>query len=287
MKIKDVIRRESLKLRRENIPFPYFEAQILVATALGLSKEKLIICYDDYISTESELRIEELSARRISGEPMAYIRGVKEFWSLEFRISRDVMIPRPDTEVLVSRCLKHAFEFFSGSGRIFIADVGTGSGNIASALSHEISDSFVIATEISKPAALVAVSNVQFLGLENRVKVILGDILSPIAAKRFFHIIAANLPYIPTPQIKYLPEGIRDYEPIVALDGGKDGLEHIRNLAGVAQEYLISNGVIALEVDDTQVDEVRDMLDFTNEYSEIGVDEDTAGFKRVVWGVRK
>ena len=283
--IKEIVRREASRLREAGIPSHGLEAQLLAAFALGMSREDLLLAFDDTVSYESQMRIEGLTARRIAGEPMAYIRGVKEFWSLPFRVDGRVMIPRPDTEVLVDRCLRHARGRLGGQ-RVVAVDVGTGSGAIACALAREIEDALVIAVDISREAAGLARENIRELGLSGRVWTVVGDLLGPFRRRADFHIVAANLPYIPSAELRYLPEGIREHEPWTALDGGSDGLEVIRRLLYDSEGYVRSGGLLALEVDDSQVEEVVGIVKGSLVYADTGVDVDTAGFKRVVWAMK-
>jgi release factor glutamine methyltransferase len=280
--LQTILRAEAGRMRRAGIPSPGLEVQLLAAFSMGLGREELILRLDEEVSYEARMAIEALVSRRIGGEPMAYIRGVKEFWSLEMRVDARVMIPRPDTETLVQCCLDH------GAGRPGrrprrIADVGTGSGAVACALCTEIEDATAIAVDISARALDVARSNAEALGLGHRILFVRCDLLRPFRSGPLFDMVAANLPYIPTGSIDYLPEGIRDFEPRLALDGGADGLEVIGRLLYDAHRVLAAGAVVALEVEDTQVEAVKGILARNPAYASMGVEEDMAGFKRVVW----
>lgn len=284
--LREIVRREIERLKGAGIPSPGLEAQLLAARYLGMSREEVILYFDDEVSYEARMKIESLTGRRIAGEPMAYIRGVKEFWSLAFRVDKRVMIPRPDTEMLVERCVKHAGEA-ADTGCLLAADVGTGSGAVACAIAHEMRRAVVIGVDVSADAVGLANENVEALGMADRIRLVRGDLLSPFRRDGSFDIIAANLPYIPASGIRYLPEEIRDYEPRVALDGGEDGLDVIRRLLYDAHRYIGRGGLVALEVEDTQVDAVTAMMNEKSAYRRIGVDVDMAGFKRVVWAKRR
>ncbi len=284
--IKSIVHSEAARLKEAGIPSALLEAQLLTALALGISREALLSAYESAISYEVRLKIDALVARRLEGEPMAYIRGVKEFWSLTFKVDRRVMIPRPDTEILVERCLRHVREHFPG-GDIAIVDVGTGSGAIACALASELEAAFVAAGDISPQAIALAKENIVSLGFFPRVLPVVADLLSPFRPGEVFHLIAANLPYIPSGEMRFLPEGTRDFEPWIALDGGREGLDIIRRLIADANRYLCRGGMLALEVDDQQVEVVMSLLLKCGVYDPRGVDIDAAGFKRVVWGVKR
>lgn len=283
--LQTILRAEAERMRKEGIPSPALETQLLAAFSMGITREELILRLDDEVSYEARMAIESLVSRRVAGEPMAYIRGVKEFWSLELRVDRRVMIPRPDTETLVQSCLDHAAKRLGREPRL-VVDVGTGSGAVACAIARELESAVVVAVDVSAAALGVARSNAEALGLGHRIRFARGDLLTPFRAGPRFDIIAANLPYIPTGSLAYLPEGIRDFEPRLALDGGHDGLEVIRRLLYDADRVLAPGGMVALEVEDTQVEEVKKILESKTVYGTMGIDEDMAGFKRVLWAKR-
>ncbi len=253
------------------------------ALVLDVSREEVLRAYEQEISYEALVKIEGLADRRSRGEPMAYIRGLKEFWSLGFDVDCRVMIPRPETELLVDRCLRHAGSLKARGRKLLALDVGTGSGAIACAFAVELEDASIIASDVSRDAVAVARGNAGKLGLGHKIRFVMGDLLEPFRVGCNFDIIAANLPYIPSGRLPLLPEGIRDYEPSLALDGGTDGLEVIRRLVAGACGHAGDGGILALEVEDDQVDMVTAMLKAAGGFGTIGVDVDTAGFKRVVW----
>jgi release factor glutamine methyltransferase len=280
--LQTILRTEAERMRKAGIPSPMLEVQLLAAFSMNLRREEVILRLEQEVSYEVRMAIEALVDRRIAGEPMAYIRGVKEFWSLEFRVDSRVMIPRPDTETLVQCCLDHAALRLGREPRR-VVDVGTGSGAVACALARELEGATVLAVDISDQALQVARSNAEALGLGHRIRFLRCDLLAPFRPGPRFDIMAANLPYIPGGGIDYLPEGIRDHEPRLALDGGKDGLEVIGRLLYDAHLMLAAGGMVALEVEDTQVEAVRGALESNPAYGIQGVEEDMAGFKRVLW----
>ena len=280
--LQTILRAEAERMRKAGIPSPMLEVQLLAAFSMNLGREGIILRLEQEVSYEVRMAIEALVDRRIAGEPMAYIRGVKEFWSLEFRVDSRVMIPRPDTETLVQCCLDHAARRLGRKPR-WVVDVGTGSGAVACALARELEGAAVLAVDISDQALRVARSNAEALGLGHRIRFLRCDLLRPFRPGPRFDIVAANLPYIPRGGIDYLPEGIRDYEPRLALDGGPDGLEVIGRLLYDAHVMLAAGGMVALEVEDTQVEAVKETLESNPVYGIQGVEEDMAGFKRVLW----
>jgi release factor glutamine methyltransferase len=192
--------------------------------------------------------------RRAKGEPLAYILGYQDFFDLRLKVDRRVLIPRPETENLVLEVIKHVYSVPNRSkanGRdldqLIIADVGTGSGNIAIALAKAVPMARVIATDIDPEALNLAEENIRRYQLSNQINLVLGHLIEPI--NQTVDIIVANLPYIPKPRLSKLQKEIRKFEPQIALDGGKDGLALYRQLFTQAKEKLATNGRIFYEVD--------------------------------------
>jgi release factor glutamine methyltransferase len=264
-----------------SFPSPRLEARLLLAKVLGLTKEALIARDDEPLSAGSLLELDALVERRCAGEPVAYIRGVKEFWSLEIEVDPRVLIPRPDTEILVEACLD---ELDARPGAAWAVDVGTGSGAVALALASSVPALRVLATDASLDALRVAALNVGKHGLGDRIIVAAGDLLAPVAPARAV-LVAANLPYVPTAGIPTLDPGIRDHEPHLALDGGPDGLALVRRLVAQAPAVLAPGGTLALEVADGQAGEVVTILGDSG-FRDVAIRPDLGRLKRVVAGRR-
>jgi len=189
---------------------------------------------------ESEVRFEELVARRLAGEPLAYVTGVAGFRRLLLQVDRRVLIPRPETEGLVELVLREA-----PAGRV--ADVATGSGCVALALADEGAYAEVVATDASAGALEVARANAARLGLP--VTFLEGDLLAPLAGRRF-EAVVSNPPYLSGVEYAALDPSVRDWEPAGALESGPDGMGHTRRLLSGAQAVLVPGGLLALEVDE-------------------------------------
>lgn len=263
--------------QKKGISSARLDAEVLLAHALGVPRVMLYARFDQPLKAEELDRVRGLVQRRARGEPVAHLVGEKEFWSLPFFVTKDVLIPRPDTEVLV----EVALELVRGVAEPRILDVGTGSGAIAIALARELSAAHVVAADRSPAAVGVAQRNVERHQVQDRVTVVEGDLLEEIQGT--FDLVVANLPYIRTGEMAGLMAEVRDFEPRDALDGGADGLDPIRRLIAAAPRVLPAGGWIALEAGHDQVQEVAGILE-REAYAEIGTRRDYAGHPRVAWG---
>jgi release factor glutamine methyltransferase len=210
---------------------PQLDAIVLLSFVLGVNKAWLYAHPTRPLSESEILRYEELVRRRMCSEPVAYLVGVKSFYGLDIAVDRNVLIPRPETELLVDRVLDYLHSLESVGRRLRVADVGTGSGAIALALAANVPGLTVFAIDVSAAALAVAAENIRRHGLGEQVQLLAGPLLEPLPGP--VDVIVANLPYIATADLASLPPQVREYEPVLALDGGVDGL-------GVIAELLLS-----------------------------------------------
>jgi len=262
---------------------PRLDAELLLAHAMGLTRARLLAQFDRELSPAELARYRQLIERRRAHEPVAYIVGHQEFYGLDFYVDRRVLIPRPETELLVERAIKLAGEVGDrgyGLYPLTLADVGTGSGAIAVSLAVHLPQATIYALDSSAEALEVAARNVRRHGIEGRVHLLRGDLLSPLPEP--VDLIVANLPYVSEAELAELPPQIRRYEPLSALDGGPDGLRHIRRLLAQAGGYLRPQGAILLEIGATQGAEVIELARRYFPMASIEVVKDYAGLDRVV-----
>jgi len=251
-----------------------------LAAVRNTDRKGIYLSLYSLVSEEEKNRLHALISRRIKGEPVAYLVGKKEFWSLNLKVTPAVMIPRPETETLVEAALP--ISSFSP----FILELGTGSGAIAIALAKESPQALIIATDISIAALRVAKENA-FSHRINSIRFIAGDLFSPFKLEKvMFDLIITNPPYIPSSQISQLPAGIRDYEPRIAFDGGEDGLAVHRKIIQEAPCYLKVGGYLLLEVGEGQSKEVAKIISATPKFSSPEIIKDLAGLERVVKACR-
>lgn len=234
-------------------PSPRLDAEVLVMHATGLARTALITRAQELLSPESEVRLQELFARRKRGEPVAYLTGKREFWSLDLRVTPDVLIPRPETELLVEQALMRIPEKTEWT----IADLGTGSGAIALAIAKERPRCRVIATDASETALAIAQANAIRLAINN-IEFRHGEWLDPLA-DQVLDMIVSNPPYI-AEQDPHLSQGDVRFEPRSALVAGADGLEAIRTITAGARRHLRHGGFLLLEHGFDQASAVRAAL---------------------------
>ncbi|MBW2688396.1 MAG: peptide chain release factor N(5)-glutamine methyltransferase [Deltaproteobacteria bacterium] len=254
------------------------EAELLLAATLGLDRVGLYVNFERPLNNDELTAFRERVKRRAQREPVQYILGETEFWSLMFNVNPAVLVPRADTEVLVEESLAR----IEGSARVL--DVGTGSGAIAIALAHEKPEIQVTALDCSEPALEVARDNARRNGVAERVTCLVGDLASLPPGP--FAMVVSNPPYIPSGDWQKLMPEVRDHEPRLALDGGDDGLEAYRQLVMQAGQVLIPGGWLLVEVGINQATDVSALFKVAG-LVEIGQRDDYSGIARVVMGRTK
>lgn len=259
---------------------PRLEAEVLLAEVRGQTRAKLLAELKDEVDEEARRRLEALVNRRLEGEPLAYILGRREFMSLAFRVSPEVLIPRPETETLVETALAILAE--EKWPRPLVVDVGTGCGNIALSIAFYHPRARVIAVDLSRQALAVARTNARSLGLEGRVTFRRGDLLRPILGRGKAEMVVANLPYIPSEEVAHLPPEVRQ-EPVIALDGGPDGLVLYRRLLRQVPLVLRPGGYLVAEIHPPQEPSLK-LLFVQAGMGKLTVSRDIAGRPRVVAG---
>lgn len=270
------------KLARAGVVTARLDAEVTLAHALGTTREQLVAAPNLYLSGSDIRRCEEFLCRRSAREPLAYITGRQEFWSLEFYVTPDVLIPRPETERLVEIALDCAREG-TQDRTIKVLDIGTGSGAIAVSLAKDLPNAVVWATDISVAALKVADGNAQRHGVAERIHFVHGDLFAPVnGVPGGFDLIVSNPPYVRNAEIDTLQPEVSRWEPRGALDGGAEGLDFYRRIAAQAHVYLAQRGVVALEIGADLGRAVSRLLSETQYYMDVRVVQDYAARDRVV-----
>ena len=246
-------------LQNAGISEPRREAASLLMHALNVDRAFIIAHPERALSEDDDHRFRECVRRRASREPLQYITGVQEFFSLEFAVTPDVLIPRPETELVVEAAL----DVLKSAQMPLIADVGTGSGCIAISLLHEITNARGVGVDISRNALSVACRNAERHGVHKRFDLVQAEGLSAFPREPIFSAIVSNPPYIPAKEIDTLQPEVRDYEPLSALVAGDDGLSHIRILVREAAHYLQTGGYFIFEIGFDQSERVQALVDRT------------------------
>ncbi len=258
---------------------PRTDAEVLLADTLGFQRIDLYMHHDQPLHTDELNRFKRRIQRRAQREPVAYILGTKEFWSLEFHVTPQVLIPRPETEGVVEAALK----LYQEDDPIRILELGVGSGAISVALGHERSSWRFWASDVSSSAIDIARLNARTHGLEDRIEWMVGSWFGPLDEGRDvrFDLILSNPPYIAAADLGTLEPEVRQYEPRLALDGGADGLDAITQILAISPTYLNPGGWLILEIGHDQGDAVQELARKSAAFDQIVVDQDLAGLDRI------
>ena len=243
----------------------------------------LYLDFERPLSREEQTHFRQLLQRRLRHEPLQYILGVAEFFSLPFKVTPAVLIPRPETEVLVEHAIAYCKERYDANRTIYCLDIGTGSGNIAIALAKNIPNVLVTAIDISEDIIAIALDNAQTNDVYERInfhQVDIDDKNLETVLKIKFDLIVSNPPYINTQTIEHLDPEIKDYEPRAALDGGKEGLDFYRRLAKILPSLLTKSGIVLLEIGEAQAVAITELFK-NSSFNTIQTIKDYAGLERV------
>jgi release factor glutamine methyltransferase len=270
------------RFKRASVESADLDARILVGSVLGLDLTGLIAAAARILNRDEAERLEGFARRRIAGEPVARIIGLKEFWGLPLRLSPATLVPRPDTETVVEAALEILRAESRHDSPLRIADLGTGSGAILLALLSELPDAFGVGTDISVPALRIARDNARQLGFAARAAFVACDYAAALSGP--FDLIVSNPPYIRSAHIASLDAEVRDHDPHRALDGGFDGLDAYRLIAPQARRLLTPGGALVMEVGHGQSSDVQELLTAAGATPAGPPKSDLAGIRRAVTG---
>jgi len=272
-------------LTQRDVDAPRLSAELLLSSVLGLKRIELYTQYNKPVAPEQLERLRELVKRAGRHEPVAYLVGRTEFYSIEFEVTPDCLIPRPETELLVQR----AIEFLrKRTGPQSVCDLCTGCGVIALAIARNVPDAKVLATDLSEPALAVAAKNVEKHKLQDRIELRHGDLFEPLVPQLdLFDVVTCNPPYVSAAEYEALEKNVKDYEPRLALHAGADGLDFYRRISEKVSQFLKPDGILLLEIGYRQGDSVRDLLERAGPFADIKVEKDLNRNDRVVTARRK
>ncbi len=249
----NLIKKGKKILMQKGIPSSTLDSELILANLFNFTKEKILTQCIDNISNSKVEKFKNDIIRRSKFEPIAYIINKREFWKNEFYIQKGALIPRPETELLVEESLKHL-----SNKNSLILEIGVGSGCVLLSILKDLSKSRGIGIDISKSAIKIAKKNSKILGLDRRVKFYNRSFVNFFANK--FDFIVTNPPYIPSYELKNLQLDIKNYEPLLALDGGNDGLDVIRKVIYKSRQILKIKGLLAIEIGNGQYDKIFKIL---------------------------
>jgi release factor glutamine methyltransferase len=265
--------------RRAGIDTPELDARLLAELAFRLDRLELVNREREIADPDALARLEAFATRRLRGEPVVRIIGEKEFWGLAFTLNQATLVPRPETEMLVRRGLK----LLEGRTHRRVLDLGTGTGCIPIAILTESPSAMAVAVDLSSEAIVAAQSNAERHDVAKRFDARQGSWFEPLRAGESFDLITSNPPYIEHATIESLAREVRDHDPVLALDGGPDGLEAYRIIVGEARNWLKPGGALVVEIGSTQAAEVRSLF-LKSGFADVALEKDLAGLDRMAVG---
>lgn len=281
---ESVSRSAVASLMEKGVASAALDVSILMSHVTGKSRLELFTAGVDEMPEVEHLAFSALVERRLKGEPVAYITGEKEFWGLPFKVEEGVLIPRPDTETLVG-----ALVAFVGDKKAeaLVADIGTGSGALIVSILHEFKNFQGFGVDISPKALSVTAYNAEKNGVANRLSLLEGSYLEPLIEKGVqLDILVSNPPYIRTDVVGTLQKDVRDYEPHLALDGGRDGLVAYKSIIPQAEDVLKEGGLLMFEIGFDQKNDIMALFD-AEKWSNMKCFKDLAGHDRVIVAIKK
>lgn len=287
MTIGEILIRAKEVLAYSGVPEPEADAEVLLAHVIGMNRLGMLLQKTRDISLPEEERLEKMIGERVTRKPVQYIIGEHEFWSLTFKVSQDVLIPRPETEILIEVALNTLGVSGKPHGSLKVLDLCTGTGILAVVLAKEFPGSLVYAVDVSERALAVARENAGRHGVSDRITFLEGDLFGPVLDKKeYFDVIVSNPPYVPRDILCDLMPEVRDFEPRLALDGGPEGLCILRRIVHVAGEYLKRDGWVFLEIGYGQGKEVPGEIQKSGRFHNLRVIPDYSGIERIIQAQR-
>lgn len=273
-------------LTEKSVDSPRLSAELLLSFVLGIERIELYTNFDRVVSPDKLTRLRDLVKRSGQYEPIAYLIGRCEFYSLRINVTSDCLIPRPETELLVERAIGFLRK---RRGPQLVCDLSTGSGCIAAAIAKNFADCKVIATDICDRALTVAAGNIDNHALTEKVELLQGDLFDPLLPKLDvgkFDLIVCNPPYVSGAEYEMLDKNVRDHEPKGALYAGVDGLDIYRRIVERVDQFLRPDAALMLEIGYAQGKAVKDMLEKTGAFTDIKVEKDLSDNDRIVIAVK-
>ncbi|MBI4773542.1 MAG: peptide chain release factor N(5)-glutamine methyltransferase [Deltaproteobacteria bacterium] len=276
--IRDVLNWTIAHLKSKQVTQPRATAEVLLAHALGVDRISLYINFDKPLNPDERAHFRRLIKRRLAGEPTQYITGRQEFWSLSFQVNPHVLIPRPETELMVEESLR----LFRDARPSSVLELGTGSGAVIVALAKELDSDIRIATDRSVEAVFTARRNAESLGFGGRIQFLAADLFQPFKTEPVFDLIVSNPPYVSPEEYADLPREIKDFEPREALMADRGGLAVLHRILKEAPSYLKPRGWLLLEIGCTQKERVLKIAEQMETYVDVSVLDDYSDRPRLL-----
>jgi release factor glutamine methyltransferase len=269
-------------LRKQGADSPRLDAELLLAEARECERIELYTAFHEVVPDEVRAKFRDSVRQRAQGKPVAYLLGQREFYSMAFQVTPDVLIPRPETEFVILAMLDVLKPLLNGEETLEIGDIGTGSGILAVCAAKLVANAQITAVDISPAALEVARGNAQQHGVSDRIDFREGDLLTPLEAAEKYHLIMSNPPYVSEQEYAELSREVRDYEPRQALLAGATGTEVIARLVADAPRYLRPGGWLVLEISPMIAQQVTRIVEESSEFEKAQMRKDLAGQIRVL-----
>ena len=279
MNVTEILLTATAELNAAGIESPRLDAEVLLAHVLNCRRLYLYVDADKNLTFAQIERYKELIERRVKNFPVAYLTGQREFFGMNFAVTPDVLIPRPDTEILVQFAIEKLSKFDTPT----FLDIGTGSGAICVSILKNLKTARAVTVDISADALNCAKFNSGKFGVDDRINFCLGNLFEPLREEKF-HAVISNPPYIPTKDLSTLQAEVQR-EPKIALDGGSDGLNFYRRIIDDAPNFLFDGGFTAVEIGIDQADAVKNLM--KKNFTDIEIIRDLSNIERVVTGTKK
>ena len=271
-------------LEKKGIDNPRLNVELLLGHVLKMKRVQLYLNFEKPLSPSELDQFRLFLKRRANQEPIQYITGETEFYSLKFKVNRYTLIPRPETEILVDKIIETCTKTFSQLDKILVLDIGTGSGNIAISIAKNVQNAFISGIDINAEALKIATHNAQVHNVQDQIQFRLADVFDDnffIKLTNKIDIVVSNPPYISQEEFDALPIEVKHFEPYIALDGGKDGLIFYRRMLQISKEVLKANGIVGLEISYNKGDQISELA-INYGFRDVEVINDLNGCERVI-----
>ena len=283
-RVIDILKMSTDYLEKKGIDNPRLNVELLLGHVLKMKRVQLYLNFEKPLSPSELDQFRLFLKRRANQEPIQYITGETEFYSLKFKVNRYTLIPRPETEILVDKIIETCTKTFSQLDKILVLDIGTGSGNIAISIAKNVQNAFISGIDINAEALKIATHNAQVHNVQDQIQFRLADVFDDnffIKLTNKIDIVVSNPPYISQEEFDALPIEVKHFEPYIALDGGKDGLIFYRRMLQISKEVLKANGIVGLEISYNKGDQISELA-INYGFRDVEVINDLNGCERVI-----
>jgi release factor glutamine methyltransferase len=261
-RVIDILKMSTDYLEKKGIENPRLNVELLLGHVLNLNRVQLYLNFEKPLAPSELDQFRRFLKRRAGHEPIQYIQGETEFYSLKLKVNRSTLIPRPETEILVDKIIETCNKTFSQLDKITILDIGSGCGNIAISLAKNVQNAYILGIDINEETLKIAAENAQIHGVEDRIQFKVADLFDDnffLKLTNKIDIVVSNPPYISQEEFEHLPQEVKNHEPYIALNGGRDGLTFYDRILQISKNILRSDGIIGFEIGYDKGNEIKEI----------------------------